>query len=365
MAVLGEQGRIEWVNQRLGHLLRREREELLGTCLDELMHPEDVQPGELDAAELRPGRVQDLGRKRLARPDGTFVWTGLTLSRFSTTDDVNRPAASRRERLRPHGARVRRGPARVGGGRASRIRSCRSTRAAASRWRTRPPQRLLGDLGPELVGLDMSRTPWEVIDEDGSSARPGRPSRAQGPGHRRARVRDHRPAPGRRDPVGRGRGAPVGAFGRALGGRRVQGRVRAPPHRGRVEGGRSGGPGQERVPVAHEPRAAHAVELGARLRAAAADRRPLAGPAGGRRPDPAAPGATCSACSTRCSTSNGCRAAAWKCDCSPWRPSRCCRPRSSSCNRSRSPVGSRSTCASGAAARPRCSPTSNGSGRCC
>ena len=71
----------------------------------------------------------------------------------------------------------------------------------------------------------------------------------------------------------------------------------------RVGGCRAGQPGQERVPVAHEPRAAHAAQCHPRLRAAAragrAPRRP------GRRASIRSrwPGAICCRSSTRCSTS--------------------------------------------------------------
>ena len=171
MAVLGEQGRIEWVNQRMGQLLRREREDLLGTCLDELMHPEDVQPGELDAGALRPGRVHDLGRKRLGRPDGTFVWTGLTLSRFTTTDastDAPHLVANVFDLTELVFAE---------GQLASVVASLSDPIVsidARGRIAVANPaaQRLLGDLGTELVGLDMSRTPWEVIDEEGRPLAP-------------------------------------------------------------------------------------------------------------------------------------------------------------------------------------------------
>ena len=58
---------------------------------------------------------------------------------------------------------------------------------------------------------------------------------------------------------------------------------------------RPGEPGQERVPVADEPRAAHAAERGARLRPAARARRP-------RRRTSATPSTTSSRAATTCST---------------------------------------------------------------
>src|SRR5215510_11440974 len=67
-AVLGDRGQLTWVNERMAHLLRREPADLEGASIVELMHPEDVVEGELAIEGMRPGRVRDLGRKRLARP---------------------------------------------------------------------------------------------------------------------------------------------------------------------------------------------------------------------------------------------------------------------------------------------------------
>jgi PAS domain S-box-containing protein len=171
MAVLGGQGRIEWVNQRMGFLLRRDRDELLGASLEELMHPEDVQPGELDLDGFRPGRVRDLGRKRLARPDGTYVWTGITMTLFATGEA---------ESSSPHLVAnifdltelvfAETQLASVVAGLSDPIVSIdtRGRIAVANP----AAHRLLGDLGAEVVGLDLSRTPWEVIDESGAPLAP-------------------------------------------------------------------------------------------------------------------------------------------------------------------------------------------------
>ena len=64
--------------------------------------------------------------------------------------------------------------------------------------------------------------------------------------------------------------------------------------------------GEERVPLADEPRAAHAAQLDPRLRAAARHRRPARRPARRRSSRSNAPATTCSTCSTTCSSSSGC-----------------------------------------------------------
>ena len=58
--------------------------------------------------------------------------------------------------------------------------------------------------------------------------------------------------------------------------------------------GRARQRGQERVPLAHEPRAAHAAQRHPRLRPAARARRPRGRGAGARRAHPARPATTCS-----------------------------------------------------------------------
>jgi PAS domain S-box-containing protein len=165
MAVLGDHGRIEWVNHRMAHLLRRDPDELFATSLIELMHPDDVEPGELDLAELRADRVRDLGRKRFARPDGTFVWTGLTLTRFTIPDaggatHLVANVFDLTELVFAEGQL-----ASVVSGLSDPILSV----DARGRIAVANPaaQKLLGDLGPELVGVDMRSPPWEVLDEDG------------------------------------------------------------------------------------------------------------------------------------------------------------------------------------------------------
>ena len=61
-------------------MLRRDADDLVGSNLGELMHPEDHLPEELEPDGLTEGRFRDCGRKRFRRPDDTIVWAGLILS---------------------------------------------------------------------------------------------------------------------------------------------------------------------------------------------------------------------------------------------------------------------------------------------
>jgi diguanylate cyclase (GGDEF)-like protein/PAS domain S-box-containing protein len=75
MAIIGADGRYVRVNDALCALLRRPREELIGTRDNELTHPDDrerdvelawtILRGELDSVQLE---------KRFVRPDGEVVW---------------------------------------------------------------------------------------------------------------------------------------------------------------------------------------------------------------------------------------------------------------------------------------------------
>ena len=129
----------------------------------------------------------------------------------------------------------------------------------------------------------------------GARADHPQPGGAHPPGRSGQRRDAHRPARRRRDPdvppaqalpAPRRRGD-LGALDRLAAARRRQpavahrrrgrGHHRAPSARGsraRTRGRRSLEPGQERFPLAHEPRAAHAAERHARLRPAARDRSP-------------------------------------------------------------------------------------------
>jgi PAS domain S-box-containing protein len=173
VAVLGDHGRITWVNRRMAHLLRRDAEALVGTSLGELMHPDDVVDGELDLAAMHIGRVYDRGRKRLARPDGTYVWTGLTLSPAPPPGDpAEEPpttmVASVFDLTELVYAEEQLGSVVAGLSDPVMMIDGNGRVAAANP----AAQRLLGDLGPELVGLDLTRAPWELLDEEGSPLAP-------------------------------------------------------------------------------------------------------------------------------------------------------------------------------------------------
>ncbi len=164
--VLSDRGQVAWVNERMAHLLRREPSDLEGTSIVELMHPEDVVDGELAIGGMRIGRVRDLGRKRLARPDGTYVWTGIALSPFRTDGTDGQPdaiVASVFDLTELVYAEEQLGSV-VAGLSDPVVIVDGSGRVAAA---NPSAQRLLGDLGPELVGLDLTRAPWELLDEHG------------------------------------------------------------------------------------------------------------------------------------------------------------------------------------------------------
>ena len=167
IAVLGDRGHVTWVNERMAHLLRRAPADLEGRSLVELMHPDDVVDGELDLDTMRPGRVHDLGRKRLARPDGSFVWSGMTLSPFRTDGGEGGPhdaiVATVFDLTELVYAEEQLGSVVAGLSDPVMIIDGSARVAAANP----AAQRLLGDLGPELVGLDLTNAPWELLDEQG------------------------------------------------------------------------------------------------------------------------------------------------------------------------------------------------------
>jgi PAS domain S-box-containing protein len=166
VAVLGDGGHVAWVNHRMAHLLRRDPEDLEGTSIVELMHPDDVVAGELDLDGMRIGRVRDLGRKRLARLDGTYVWTGMALSPYRIDDGDGPPdgiVASVFDLTELVYAEEQLGSV-VAGLSDPVVMVDGSGRVAAA---NPAAQRLLGDLGPELVGMDLARAPWDLLDESG------------------------------------------------------------------------------------------------------------------------------------------------------------------------------------------------------
>ena len=143
----------------------------------------------------------------------------------------------------------------------------------------------------------------------------------------------------------------------------------AAPRRGHRARARSPSrePGQERVPLAHEPRAAHAAERGARAsRSCSQLDRARRRPARVTSSTSSAAAGTCSSSSTRCSTSADRDRARWRC-----RPSRSMlRDRSGDARRAASrPLAERARDRDarrhGDAADATCSPTTSASSRCC
>ncbi len=284
MALLTDGGVVEWVNRRMCRLLRRDRDAIVGCSLGELMHPEDVDPSRLELAAHEPGRSADLGRKRFARPDGTFVWTALLLSRFTPDAPGGVPHLVANV-VRPHRARARGGSSRLDRRRprrSDRVDRRDGPRGGRQPGRPAPPRlarRTARRARPDPPALGRGRR-----DGRGAPARPPSGARCARLGSTHAR--DDGNSPRRRDPVGRGLGAPPGARRRAVRRRHLQGRVRTAAHRGRAEARGVRRPRQERVPLAHEPRAADTAALGARLRTAPPDGRPRDRTAGRGRPDP-------------------------------------------------------------------------------
>ncbi|MGZ4800124.1 MAG: PAS domain-containing hybrid sensor histidine kinase/response regulator [Acidimicrobiia bacterium] len=167
MAVLADDGRIEWVNRRMGRLLRHDRDALVGSALGELIHPEDFVPTELDLAELVPERIHDLGRKRFVRPDGSTVWTGLTVTRFASGGGSHLVAnVFDLTELVFAEARL----ASVVEGLDDAVVSIDSSGRIAVA--NPAAQKLLGSLGAPLIGLDLGDVPWEVLDETGEPLAP-------------------------------------------------------------------------------------------------------------------------------------------------------------------------------------------------
>ena len=150
------------------------------------------------------------------------------------------------------------------------------------------------------------------------------------------------------------------------GARRDRTQARAGSHARGQGGSRKGQPRQERVPLPHEPRAAHAAQRHPRLRPTARPGRPRAvaeRPASSKSSRGAG---TCSTSSTRCSTSRASRRAAWS---STSNAVDAPRPLTAAA-RLRPPAGraarrsSSSNAPGAAAAASSCSPTAGGSTRC-
>ncbi len=167
IVVLSEDGCIEWVNERMARLLRKERESFVGTPLAELIHPEDQIPNELDVRRHSIGRTVDCGRKRFVRPGGDWVSTSLIVNRFSVPGPP--PGASSylvanvfdlTELVHAE----RRIDSIVEGLDEAVVSVDANGRIAVA---NPAAHRLLDPLGAPLIGLDLARVPWDVIDETG------------------------------------------------------------------------------------------------------------------------------------------------------------------------------------------------------
>ena len=75
------------VNDALTRLLGRKREELVGHRLLSITHPSDVKRSESIRRKLGEGTIEF--EKRFVRPDGTDVWTGVSVSLI--TPEVGEP----------------------------------------------------------------------------------------------------------------------------------------------------------------------------------------------------------------------------------------------------------------------------------
>ena len=284
IAVLSPHGEVEWVNRAAGP--------------DAAAGPRRAgrhRPRRLPApGGLRAGRARRRGPRARALPR-------LRPQALRPARRIHRVGRADAEHL--HHRRLGRPPSRGQHRRADRAgagRRAARPRGRRTRRRHRVDRPARSDLRRQPRRGADPRAAGDSAGRDRSGGRavgcsrrgrqpdaPGEPARAHGTRHRRARLRHDRAAPRRRRTLGRGRRASVGALARpTLGRRDLQGRLRASADRGRAQAGRSDRPGQERVPLPHEPRAAHPDELGARLRPAAPHRRPRAEPPGGGGPDP-------------------------------------------------------------------------------
>ena len=196
IVVLSDDGCIEWVNERMARLLRKDRESFAGTPLAELIHPEDQVPNELDVRRHSDGRSIDCGRKRFARPGGDWVWTRLIVNRFSVPD----PAPDSPSYLVANVFDLtqlvhaeRRIDSIVEGLDEAVVSVDPNGRITVA---NPAAHRLLDPLGAPLIGLDLARVPWDVIDETGVLLEVRRATGAPRARRRSAGVRDHRSAPG-------------------------------------------------------------------------------------------------------------------------------------------------------------------------
>jgi PAS domain S-box-containing protein len=170
VAVLDGRGSLVWVNRRLARMLRREVDDLAGTALEDVIHPEDFEPSELEPGGLLEDRIRDCGRKRFKRPDGSVVWAALALTGFAVDGTESRrlivagitdltDLVRAEERLASVVAGLDDGIVTVD----TQGRVAVANPAA---------QRIVGALGAELIGVDLANPPWDVLDEHGRPLAP-------------------------------------------------------------------------------------------------------------------------------------------------------------------------------------------------
>jgi PAS domain S-box-containing protein len=82
IALLTGDGCIRWANRRLGRMLRRDADDLVGVELVGLTDPADDADVALAADQMEIGEMRDRGRLRFLRPDGSAVWGGVAVSRL-------------------------------------------------------------------------------------------------------------------------------------------------------------------------------------------------------------------------------------------------------------------------------------------
>src|SRR5262249_34590701 len=80
-------GRYLFVNRGFCELVGRAREELIGLSFEAITHPDDVAANlDLFKGATTTGQPYSL-RKRYIRPDGSVVWTEVTVTRLDDPED--------------------------------------------------------------------------------------------------------------------------------------------------------------------------------------------------------------------------------------------------------------------------------------
>ncbi|GAC1532053.1 MAG: hypothetical protein NVS3B12_09110 [Acidimicrobiales bacterium] len=81
MAVTGADGRLTWANDAISRLTGRSLDQLIGTSINDFVHPEDIE-AKVDASEalLRGDVVRYERLERWLRPDGDVRWVSVSAS---------------------------------------------------------------------------------------------------------------------------------------------------------------------------------------------------------------------------------------------------------------------------------------------